>query len=134
MDIVLGLLIAWVVVRSTIKGRALLDALVMLPLAVPGLVLAFGYLALSQEGRLFAPLVGEMQDPTILLVVAYAVRRLPYVVRAAVAGLEQSNVTLEEAALSLGATPLRMMRRIALPLCPISMAASLPSTPVLSTT
>lgn len=116
VDIILGLAIAWVVVRSTIKGRALLDALVMLPLAVPGLVLAFGYLALSQEGRLFYPLVGEMQNPTILLVIAYAVRRLPYVVRAAVAGLQQSNVTLEEAALSLGATPARMMRRVALPL------------------
>ena len=88
IDLVLGLAIAWVVVRSTIRGRALLDALVMLPLAVPGLVLAFGYLALAQEGRAFHFLVGELQDPTILLVIAYAVRRLPYVVRAAVAGLQ----------------------------------------------
>ena len=53
LDIILGLGIAWVVVRSSIKGRSLLDALVMLPLAVPGLVMAFGYLALSQEGRPF---------------------------------------------------------------------------------
>ena len=123
IDLVLGLAIAWVVVRSTIRGRALLDALVMLPLAVPGLVLAFGYLALAQEGRTFHFLVGELQDPTILLVIAYAVRRLPYVVRAAVAGLQQSNVTLEEAALSLGATPMRMMRRIALPLLAANLIA-----------
>jgi iron(III) transport system permease protein len=123
IDLVLGLAIAWVVVRSTIRGRALLDALVMLPLAVPGLVLAFGYLALAQEGRAFHFLVGELQDPTILLVIAYAVRRLPYVVRAAVAGLQQSNVTLEEAALSLGATPMRMMRRIALPLLAANLIA-----------
>ncbi|MBL49386.1 MAG: ABC transporter permease [Roseibacillus sp.] len=123
VDLVLGLAIAWVIVRSTIRGRALLDALVMLPLAVPGLVLAFGYLALAQEGRAFHFLVGEGANPALLLVIAYAVRRLPYVVRAAVAGLQQSNVALEEAALSLGATPLRMMRRIALPLLSANLIA-----------
>ncbi|MCH2064550.1 MAG: iron ABC transporter permease [Roseibacillus sp.] len=123
VDLLLGLAIAWVIVRSTIRGRALLDALVMLPLAVPGLVLAFGYLALAQEGRVFSFLVGVNGNPAILLVIAYAVRRLPYVVRAAVAGLQQSNVTLEEAALSLGATPLRMMRRIALPLLSANLLA-----------
>jgi len=123
VDLLLGLAIAWVIVRSTIRGRALLDALVMLPLAVPGLVLAFGYLALAQEGRAFSFLVGANGNPVILLVIAYAVRRLPYVVRAAVAGLQQSNVTLEEAALSLGASPLRMMRRIALPLLSANLLA-----------
>lgn len=116
LDIVLGLAIAWVIVRSSLRGRALLDALVMLPLAVPGLVLAFGYLALSQEGRPFHFLLGEMGDPIFLLVIAYAVRRLPYVVRAAVAGLEQSNIQLEEAARSLGAGPVRTLKRISLPL------------------
>ena len=123
IDLILGLAIAWVIVRSTIRGRALLDALVMLPLAVPGLVLAFGYLALAQEGRAFHFLVGEGANPALLLVIAYAVRRLPYVVRAAVAGLQQSNVALEEAALSLGATPMRMMRRIALPLLSANLIA-----------
>ena len=123
VDLVLGLAIAWVIVRSTIRGRALLDALVMLPLAVPGLVLAFGYLALAQEGRAFSFLIGINGNPAALLIIAYAVRRLPYVVRAAVAGLQQSNVTLEEAALSLGAPPIRMMRRIALPLLSANLLA-----------
>jgi iron(III) transport system permease protein len=117
IDLILGVAIAWVIVRSTIRGRAFLDALVMLPLAVPGLVLAFGYLALSQKGEHFYFLVqGAAQDPTWLLVVAYAVRRLPYVVRSAVAGLQQSNIALEEAARSLGATPARTLRRVSLPL------------------
>lgn len=124
VDLVLGLAIAWVIVRSTIRGRAFLDALVMLPLAVPGLVLAFGYLALSQKGEPFEILVkGAVQDPTWLLVVAYAVRRLPYVVRSAVAGLQQSNIALEEAARSLGATPMRTMRRVALPLLGANLIA-----------
>ena len=64
IDVVLGVAIAWVIVRSNIRGRAILDALVMLPLAVPGLVLAFGYLALSREGQGFHWLVGAAEDPT----------------------------------------------------------------------
>jgi len=123
VDLVLGVAIAWVIVRSNIKGRALLDALVMLPLAVPGLVLAFGYLALSQEGRDFHFLVGAAENPTYLLIIAYAVRRLPYVVRSAVAGLQQSNIALEEAARSLGATPARTLRRVALPLLGANLIA-----------
>ncbi len=123
IDIVLGVAIAWVVVRSDIKGRSLLDELVMLPLAVPGLVLAFGYLALSQKGGAFHFLVGAAENPVLLLIIAYAVRRLPYVVRAAVAGLQQSNVALEEAARSLGATPARTMRRVAMPLLAANVIA-----------
>jgi iron(III) transport system permease protein len=97
--------------------------MVMMPLAVPGLVMAFGFLALSQEGKAFHFLVGAGGSPFMLLVIAYCIRRLPYVVRAAVAGLQQSNPALEEAAKSLGATPLRMMRRVAIPLIGANLAA-----------
>ena len=62
--VIIGLAIAWVVVRSDIKGRSLLDALVMLPLAVPGLVLAFGYLALSREGQPLHFLMGADGSPS----------------------------------------------------------------------
>lgn len=123
LDIILGTAIAWVVVRSTMRGRMILDALMMLPLAVPGLVLAFGYLAVTQKGEALYWLVGDTANPAFLLVAAYAVRRLPFVVRAAVAGLEQSNITLEEAARSLGAPPARVLRRISLPLIGTSLAA-----------
>jgi iron(III) transport system permease protein len=123
IDLILGIAIAWVVVRSKIRGRAVLDSLVMLPLAVPGLVMAFGYLALSQPGKPFAFLIGADGNPALLLIVAYAFRRLPYVVRAAVAGLQQSNPVLEEAARSMGATPARTLRKIALPLIGANLAA-----------
>ena len=42
-----GVVIGYLIVRTTIKGRGLLDALCMLPLAVPGLVMAFGYVAMT---------------------------------------------------------------------------------------
>jgi iron(III) transport system permease protein len=119
----IGLGVAWVVVRSNLRVRGLLDAVVMLPLAVPGLVMAFGYLALSQEGKPFHFLVGAAGNPFALLVMAYAVRRLPYVVRSSVAGLQQSNPVLEEAARSLGATPFRTLRRVSIPLIGANLAA-----------
>lgn len=123
LDIILGTAIAWVVVRSTIRGRVILDALMMLPLAVPGLVLAFGYIAVTQKGEPLHWLVGDANNPLFLLIAAYAVRRLPYVVRAAVAGLQQSNITLEEAARSMGASPVRTLKRVAIPLIGANLIA-----------
>lgn len=121
-DVALGVAIAYVVVRTRLPGRHFLDALAMLPLAVPGLVLAFGYFALAQEGRPFHHLLlGE--DPVIILVIAYAVRRLPYVVRSAAAGFQQTSVSLEEAAQNLGCPPWRTLARVTLPLIAANLIA-----------
>lgn len=123
LALALGLSAAWVVVRSDLRARHLLDTLTMLPLAVPGLVLAFGYLALSQEGKPFAFLVAAGGSPFLLLALAYAMRRLPYVMRSSVAGLQQSDPVLEQAARSLGAGAWRTFRRISLPLLAAHLAA-----------
>ena len=101
IDLVLGISIAYVIVRTKLPGRDVLDAIAMLPLAVPGIVLAFGYLAMTQEGKILSAL-NPLEDPLLILVIAYSVRRLPYVVRSAVAGFQQTSVTLEEAAQNLG--------------------------------
>ena len=114
LDLILGVAIAYVVTRTQLPGRQILDAMAMLPLAVPGLVLAFGYLAMTQEGRLFAALNPTI-DPLVILVIAYSVRRLPYVVRSAAAGFQQTSVTLEEAAHNLGCPPFKTLRKITLP-------------------
>ena len=122
VDLILGVAIAYVVVRSRIPGRQVLDFLAMLPLAVPGLVLAFGYLAMSQEGKFFG-FLNPTKDPTILLIIAYSVRRLPYVVRSAAAGFQQTSETLEEAAQNLGSPPLKAMIRVTLPLITANLIA-----------
>ncbi|MCE9519444.1 MAG: iron ABC transporter permease [Verrucomicrobia bacterium] len=115
LDLVLGVSVAYVCVRTKIWGRQILDAMAMLPLAVPGLVMAFGYLAMAREGEGFHFLmIGE--NPAILLIIAYAVRRLPYVVRSASAGFQQINPALEDAAQNLGASPLKALGKITLPL------------------
>jgi iron(III) transport system permease protein len=115
VDLLLGVVIAYLITRTRIFGRSLLDALAMLPLAVPGLILAFGYLAMTRQGS-FLNFLDPARNPLMLLVLAYAVRRMPYVVRSATAGFQQASVTLEEAAQSLGASPFRALTRITLPL------------------
>ncbi|MDY7108181.1 MAG: iron ABC transporter permease [Planctomycetota bacterium] len=131
VDIALGILIGYIIVRTTLPGRGLLDSLSVLPLAVPGLVMAFGYVAMTlrwpfSEG---APLEGVIDvlganpDPALLLIIAYAVRRLPYVVRATVAGLEQTSGELEEAALNLGASRVRAVRTVIIPLIMANLIA-----------
>ena len=118
----LGIAIAYVVTRTRLPGRQILDAMAMLPLAVPGLVLAFGYLAMTQDGKLFA-FMNPTIDPLMILVIAYSVRRLPYVVRSAAAGFQQTSVTLEEAAQNLGCPPFRALRKITLPLIAANLMA-----------
>ena len=85
-DLVVGTTIAYLVTRTRSRAARVLDAAAMLPLAIPGLVMAFGYLAISREGRPLS-FLNPLRDPTALLVIAYAMRRLPFVVRSAAAGL-----------------------------------------------
>ena len=111
IDIVLGVAIAYLLARKRVPGRSVLDALAMLPLALPGLVLAFGYVAAFSATPLDARI-----NPVPLLVIAYAVRRLPYMVRAAYAGFQQTSVALEEASINLGASPMKTLFQITMPL------------------
>lgn len=118
IDLILGILIAYILSRKRIPGKNILDATAMLPLALPGLILAFGYIACF-SGTFLNP----RENPVILLVVIYAVRRLPYMVRAAYAGFQQTSIALEEASQSLGATPLKTMRKITFPLIIANLVA-----------
>jgi len=111
-DLALGFLIAYYLLRKRIRGRVLLDIFAMLPLALPGIILAFGYISCFAG----VPLLDPRENPILLLVVAYGVRRLPFTVRAAVAGFEQTSITYEEASANLGARPGTTIRRILIPL------------------
>jgi iron(III) transport system permease protein len=77
---------------------------------------------MTQEGRIFGAL-NPVRDPLPLLVIAYSVRRLPYVVRSAAAGFQQTSVTLEEAAQNLGCPPLRTLIKITIPLIMANLLA-----------
>jgi len=118
LDIVLGVTLAYLLARKKFWGSNILDALVMLPLALPGIIIAFGYVA-SFSGTMLDP----RANPTVLLVLSYGLRRLPYMVRSAYAGFQQTSVTLEEAAQSLGASAFRTLRKITLPLITANLIA-----------
>ncbi|HEX8877267.1 MAG TPA: iron ABC transporter permease [Phycisphaerales bacterium] len=131
ITMVAGVVIAYLIVRTQVKGRALLDALCMLPLAVPGLVMAFGYVAMSlrwpfgKDGPLgdYVSVLAAEPNPVPLLIAAYTIRRLPYIVRSTVAGLEQTSGELEEAAMNLGASRLTAVRRVIVPLIMANLIA-----------
>ena len=110
-DVAIGIAIAYLLVRTRIPGKNILDTLTMMPLAIPGIIIAFGYV-----GAYSGTILDVRNNPVPLLIFGYAVRRLPYMVRSAYAGLQQTHVVLEEAAHNVGAGPLMTMRRVTLPL------------------
>lgn len=123
IDIILGSIAAWLIVRTKIYGRSLLDGLCMLPLAVPGLILAAGYVAMTAPGTTLEA-IGPTRNPFMILVIAYAIRRIPFVVRGVSAGLQQVPETMEEAARNLGASTVSTGIRITLPLIAANIIAA----------
>lgn len=119
LDVGLGVAIAYYLVRKQIRGRSLLDAMAMLPLALPGLVLAFGYVVAFPRGSLLDPFA----NPVALLIIAYSIRRLPFIVRAAYAGFQQVSPAYEEASYNLGAGWTQTLRRITVPLISANLIA-----------
>jgi iron(III) transport system permease protein len=115
IDVVLGAALAYVVLRSRLPGRHLVEQVAMSAVAVPGLVLGIGLLRTYYDVQV--PFTGEpLATFWLMLVIAYAVRRLPYALTAAGAALRQLHVSLEEAAENLGAGKLTTIMRIVVPL------------------
>ena len=115
LDVVIGTAIAYLILRTRLPGRQWLDHLASAALAIPGLVLAIGYLRLFKGVTL--PFTDTLVVQTwVLIMLAYAVRRLPYALRACMAALQQVHVSLEEAAQSVGASRLSTIRRVMVPL------------------
>ena len=114
IDVVIGTAIAYLVLRTRLVGRNALDWAASAALAIPGVVLGIGYLRAFYGLQLWdgTPLAALW----IVIVLALAIRRLPYALRACYAALQQISVSLEEAAENLGATKARTVRRIVVPL------------------
>ena len=115
LDVVLGTIIAYLIYRTTLPARQWLDYLASIALAIPGLVLAIGYLRMFKGVNV--PFTDTPMVATwVLIMIAYAVRRLPYALRSCMAALQQVHISLEEAASSLGAGKVSTVRRIMVPL------------------
>jgi iron(III) transport system permease protein len=115
LDVLLGVTIAYLIFRTSLPARQWLDWLATASLAVPGIVLAIGFLRLYKG--ITVPGTDVLLTSTwVMIMLAYAVRRLPYALRSCIAALQQVHVSLEEAAESLGATKMRTIRRVLVPL------------------
>ena len=115
-----GVLIAWLLARRQVPGRALIEALVSLPLVVPpvatGLILLMLFGRRGSLGRILERLGIEVVFTWKAVVLAMAIMGLPLLVRTARAGFEQVNERYERVAATLGAPPLRVFLTISLPL------------------
>ena len=131
----LGMLIAFLVVRTDFLGRSALDFTTMMGIAVPGTILGIGFLlTYNNPITLTLPFGGTPEAPLVLtllpkltggraiaggalaIIIVFVVRSVPAAMRSGVAALSQIDPAIEEASISLGADSARTFRKITLPL------------------
>jgi len=105
-----GGLMSYVIVRRESRWSGLLDAVLMVPYVVPGVVMAIGFLLVFN-----APPIDLVGTAGIIVLILF-IRRLPYGVRATTAVLRQIKPSIEEAAISLGASPAKAFFKVTVPL------------------
>nr|WP_199497479.1 iron ABC transporter permease [Mitsuokella sp. AF21-1AC] len=108
--LVLGVLIAYLSVRKKNVINNILDTLTMFPFIVPGSVLGISFLFAFNS----PPIV--LSGTALIMIIAFAIRRMPYTVRSSVTALGQISPSIEEAAISLGASDFTTFRKITLPM------------------
>ncbi len=121
LQLAIGVPLAWLLARRTFPGKALLDALVTLPLVFPPIVIGYALLLLlGREGWLFAWLPPDWRPHWVLsdtgLVIAAVVAGLPLMVKPSQAAFAGVDATLREVARTLGARPWQVFLQIELPL------------------
>ncbi len=119
INLFLGLLLAWVLVRYEFPGKKLIDSLVDLPLALPtavgGLIYAGLYVKNGWLGQYLVPLGIHAAYTRLAIVLVLVFVGLPFVVRTVQPILEDMDPEVEEAAASLGATRWQAFRKVILP-------------------
>jgi iron(III) transport system permease protein len=125
----IGMIIAFLVVRKEFAGRTMLDFGAMLGIAVPGTIIGIGYLlSFNSPITMMLPVFGEitlipkltggqgLMGGALAIVLVYVIRSVPAALRAGTGALSQIDPAIEEASISLGADNARTFRRITLPL------------------
>ena len=121
-NVVLGFAAAYLLARKRTPGRTLINVLVILPWALPGTVLAMALASTFSANQWY---IGRfvLVGTAAILPLAYFIRNIPLVTRAALTSFRQLDPSLEEAAASLGARWLTTARRVTLPLVLPGIAA-----------
>ncbi len=111
----MGMLIAFLVVRRNFMGRNLVDFTSVLGLAVPGTVVGIGFI-LAFNQPMWGGLIPKLTGTALIIILAYVVRCIPGSVRSGVAALQQVDTAMEEASASLGASSVMTFGKITMPL------------------
>jgi sulfate transport system permease protein len=120
INLVMGTLIAWVLVRDKLPGQKVLDTLIDLPFALPTIVAGLTLLVLYGPT---SPVGIDLAYARAGVLMALLFVTLPFVVRTVQPVLLELDREMEEAAASLGASPATIFRRIVLPTIAPAMAA-----------
>jgi sulfate/thiosulfate transport system permease protein len=119
INVVLGMIVAWTLVRYQFPGRRLVDALVDIPLALPtavaGLVYASLYVPQGWLGQFLVPMGIQVSYTRLGIVVVLVFTGFPFVVRTVQPVLDDLDAEMEEAAAVLGASRWQTFRRVILP-------------------
>ena len=119
INVVFGFVVAWLLVRDSLPGKKLIDALVDLPFALPtavsGIALTALYAPNGWLGRWLEPLGVKAAFSPLGVLIALTFIGLPFVVRTLQPALEELEAEAEEASASLGATRWQTFRRVILP-------------------
>lgn len=110
LDVLLGVLVAYLLARRRSRVHAVLDSLIMLAYAIPGTVVGVGLIVVYNR----PPII--LTGTWVILLVSYFIRHLPYPVRSCTAMLQQIDVRVEEASISLGVPPFRTFVKVTIPL------------------
>ncbi len=105
-----GSVIGYIISRRDTALTKLLDTGLMIPYVIPGTVLGIGFITAFNQPPIW------LTGTAAIIVLAYFIRRLPYMVRACASFVYQIDPSVEEASINLGAPPARTFRKIMLPL------------------
>lgn len=106
----LAIMIAYVTVRRRSSATNLLDIVTMLPYIVPGSILGIALLVSFNKKPIL------LSGTFAILIIAFVIRRLPYTIRSSAAIMHQISISIEEAAISLGASNIKTFFKITLPM------------------
>ncbi|OWT64077.1 ABC transporter permease [Candidimonas nitroreducens] len=108
--VIVGTVLGYIIVRKRNFFSTALDAALTIPYIVPGIVMGIAYAASFNTGAI------AITGTATIIILQLFIRRLPYAMRAMIAALQQVSPSIEDAAISLGYSPLKVLLRVTVPL------------------
>ena len=121
----LSMIISYLVVKRSFRGKGFIEAVSMLAMAVPGTVLGVGYIRGFSGGLFHTGFMQGIYGTGLILVIVFVVRSLPTGTRSGISVLRQIDKSIEESAYDMGADSLRVFTTVTLPLIKDSFLSGL---------